>query len=71
MPPATQPRRRGPKPKDPSQVMSEEIYVRAIEADKQRFEAAAIRDGCTHADGSANLSVWIRGLMDKRDAETL
>jgi hypothetical protein len=45
--------------------MDNRIEVRVSGTDAARYSAAALRDGCT------NLSDWLRGLADARDAETL
>lgn len=63
--------RRGRHALPESDRMSASIEIRMTTADKERFESAARRDLCLHADNSAHLSLWIRGLMDERDAHTL
>lgn len=60
---AQQPRRgRPPLPK--AALCVEQINIAVSGTDKLRFVAAAQRDG-------QDLSNWMKGLADKRDAETL
>lgn len=59
-----QPTKRGRPTLPAGQACSARIDIALAPIDKTRWEAAAARDG-------VNLSQWLKGLADKRDAETI